>query len=104
MNRLKQKSFAHCAEQEWTVSDMRLINEIAYQERLAKIPMEERTFRKAVEIAEDMPTIDAVPVVRCKDCGNHSESNGNHYCKFWRMYCPDDADFFCKAGKRKDGA
>lgn len=40
---------------------MRLINEIAYQERLAKIPMEERTFRKAVEVAEDMPTIDAVP-------------------------------------------
>lgn len=52
----------------------------------------------------EQPTIDAVSVVRCKDCGNHSESNGNHYCKFWRMYCPDDADFFCKAGKRKDGA
>lgn len=55
-------------EQEWTVNDMRLINEIAYQERLAKIPMEERTFRKAVEVAEDMPTIDAVPVVRCAVC------------------------------------
>lgn len=41
---------------------MRLIDETEYQERLAKIPMEERTFRKAVEVAEDMPTIEAEPV------------------------------------------
>lgn len=41
---------------------MRLIDETEYQERLAKTPMEERTFRKAVEIAEDMPTIEAEPV------------------------------------------
>ena len=50
------------------------------------------------------PTIDAVPVVRCRECKKHSEANGKHYCKFWRMYCPDDSDFFCKAGERKEGA
>ena len=43
---------------------MRLIDEIAYQEKIAKIPIEERTFVKAWETAQDMPTIDAVPVVR----------------------------------------
>ena len=47
--------------------------------------------------------IDAVPVVRCRDCKKHSEANGKHYCKFWRMYCPDDSDFFCKAGEREEG-
>ena len=48
---------------------MRLIDEIAfdeiaYREKIAKIPIEERAFVKACETAQDMPTIDAVPVVR----------------------------------------
>ena len=45
-----------------------------------------------------------VDVVRCRECKKHSEANGKHYCRFWRMYCPDDSDFFCKAGERKEGA
>lgn len=53
---------------------------------------------------DSQPTVDAVEVVRCRDCKKHCEANGKHYCKFWRMYCPDDSDFFCKAGKRKEGA
>ena len=57
----------------------------------------------AKQISE-APTVDAVPVVRCRECKKHSEANGKHYCKFWRMYCPDDSDFFCKAGERKEGA
>ena len=56
------------------------------------------------ELLQDIPTVDAVPVVRCRECKKHSEANGKHYCKFWRMYCPDDSDFFCKAGERKEGA
>lgn len=48
----------------------------------------------------DAPVAD---VVRCHECSKHSDADGKHYCKFWRMYCPDDSDFFCKAGKRKDG-
>ena len=57
-----------------------------------------------IELIEKAPTIDAVAVVRCRECKNHSDADGKHYCKFWRMYCPDDSDFFCKAGKRKEGA
>ena len=53
---------------------------------------------------EAAQTVDAVPVVRCRECKKHSEANGKHYCKFWKMYCPDDSDFFCKARKRKEGA
>ena len=55
-------------------------------------------------VVNDAPTVDAVPVVRCRECKKHSEANGKHYCKFWRMYCPDDSEFFCKAGERKEGA
>lgn len=93
------------------MSDMRLINEIAYQERLAKIPMEERTFRKAVEIAEDMPTIDAVPVVRCKDCKWFAECVGKDsgkpcgYGQCTRPLCMRSligTDDFCSYGERKD--
>jgi len=81
---------------------MRPIDETEYQERLAKIPMEERTFRKAVEVAEDMPTIEVEPVkhgrweehphqygfVRCsvcRDCNIWGEwADG----KKWN-YCPN---------------
>ena len=45
---------------------MRLIDETAYQDNLAKIPMGERSFTKAVEIAQHMPTVDAAEVVRCR--------------------------------------
>lgn len=40
-----------------------------------------------------------VVVTRCCECKNHREDDGQHYCKFWRMYCPDDSDFYCKAAK-----
>ena len=60
--------------------------------------------RKALHCIEQAPTVDAVHVVRCRECKKHSEANGKHYCKFWRMYCPDDSEFFCKAGERKEGA
>ena len=63
---------------------MRLIDEIAYQEKIAKIPIEERTFVKAWETAQDMPTIDAVPVVRGE----------------WKMDTdPDDGDCRCSSCK-----
>lgn len=62
------------------------------------------TREEFVHFLKKQPTVDAVPVVRCRECKKHSEANGKHYCKFWRMYCPDDSDFFCKAGERKEGA
>lgn len=53
-------------------ADGRLIDETAYQEAIAKIPMNERTFVKAWETAQDMPTVDAVEVVRCKNCAEYN--------------------------------
>ena len=56
------------------------------------------------DLIGEIPTVDAVEVVRCRDCKKHCEYKGNHYCKFWRMYYQDGSDFFCKAGERKEGA
>ena len=54
-----------------------------------------------VEFLNDMPTVDAVPVVRCKDCAvPHNKYTG----------CPmlnglvTPPDFYCPFGERKDGA
>lgn len=58
----------------------------------------------------DAPTIDAVPVVRCKDCKYHyweqEPCHGNtvHYCKLPHMRGVEVfKEFFCYYGKRKDG-
>ena len=53
-----------------------------------------------VEFLNDMPTVDAVPVVRCRDCAvPHNKYTG----------CPElnglvtPPDFYCPFGERKDG-
>lgn len=67
--------------------------------------MYEQLFRKRVEMA---PTIDAVPVVRCKDCVScyQSESSSTGYrCKCWGVYdtdCECDPDGFCNKGERRE--
>lgn len=48
-----------------------------------------------------LPTVDAVPVVRCKDCKHHYDC-GVHFCNRLGMDCPNDSDFFCSYGERKD--
>ena len=50
----------------------------------------------AIDIIEDAPTVDAVPVVRCKDCKHRFKDS-------WCEYVDDD-NFYCARGKRKDGA
>lgn len=51
-----------------------------------------------------MPTVDAVPVVRCEDC-QHSNLNG-HCMEVGKKYCTIHKrqfpyDFFCSYGERK---
>lgn len=53
---------------------------------------------------EDAPTIDAEPVVRCKDCKCWTEwANGTGSCsRFALDWIGTDADDFCSMGERKD--
>ena len=50
----------------------------------------------AKKIAE-ASTVDAVEVVRCKDCKHR-------YSDSWCEYVDDDDNFYCARGERKDGA
>ena len=58
-------------------------------------------------IIDEQPTVDAVEVVRCKDCkhGGILEHNGKMFCKE-PMGClgcvPTKPDAFCSCGERKD--
>lgn len=66
-------------------------------------------------VIQRQPTIDAVPVVRCKDCKHRPKGTGaNHDLEFpdyvcpcqnpedyWYSWKPDD-DWFCADGERKE--
>ena len=57
----------------------------------------------AKEVIRDAPTVDAVPVVRCRECKHHHDCE-THFCDALGMDCPDDSEFFCSYGERKEGA
>ena len=73
---------------------------------------------KALEIAyallkkkvADAPTVDAVPVVRCKDCKHKGwvqepcHGKSVDYCKVWDCTLRNLETTFCSYGERKDGA
>lgn len=46
---------------------------------------------------DKFPTIDAVPVVRCKDCKHRFKDS-------WCEYVDDDDNFYCAYGEREEGA
>ena len=48
--------------------------------------------------------IDAVPVVRCKNCIHQThDGNGFPYCLKLEMYLNKELDFFCLYGEREEG-
>lgn len=61
-------------------------------------------------LLDDAPTIDAVEVVRCKDCKHYRPGTGLNAGHGWCNEPPlgtalaVSEDFFCKYGKRKEGA
>ena len=60
----------------------------------------ERDFTE--QCAEEMPTVDAVPVVRCKDCqySRPNKSGIKLHCAWWYRGVYDDD--FCSSGKRRN--
>ena len=57
---------------------------------------------------KNLPTIDAVPVVRCKDCRHCTllADSAGFYCSAWHtdFYAPhyDAATYYCADGIRRD--
>lgn len=67
--------------------------------------------RQAYCRAKAMQTVDAVPIVRCKDCKWFADNNDGDWVGCWLFQTiqiiPEDApkpDDFCSYGERKDGA
>ena len=61
-----------------------------------------------MEYIEQMPTIDAVPVVRCRECKWFADNNGGEWfgCQMFNAIraVPEDApgkDDFCSYGERR---
>lgn len=55
---------------------------------------------------KNAPTVDAVPVVRCKDCKHWQDNNGGYpheECRWGHGETPDANDF-CSYGEWKEGA
>lgn len=57
-------------------------------------------FNAIAKVINETPTVDAVPVIRCKDCKHWSKPHG------WNGFCehgiPAEADDFCGWAERKD--
>lgn len=57
-----------------------------------------RAFIMTTEMIQDAPTVDAVPVVRCKDC-KHRSKYDRHWCAYWMVGVSSVG--FCNHGERK---
>lgn len=84
---------------------MRLIDADALMERLSKKLRDgDVLYNIPPSAIDNAPTIDAVPVVQCKDCANSAEYPWRPEDRFWcpvnnRPVCVDD---FCSDGVKKE--
>lgn len=60
---------------------------------------------KIQRLIADTPTVDAVPVVRCKDCENSYYAVDDLICSYGPCVdCPVSPDFWCANGRRREDA
>lgn len=52
------------------------------------------------DMLRDCPPVDAVPVVRCKEC-RYFNAEGRRLCSLIDGLCGADSDDFCSYGERK---
>lgn len=81
---------------------MRLIDVDAFLEKMKRTS---RYFDVKFDI-EEMPTIDAVTVVRCKDCIRRYDTDECPMCYLseGKYYEYTNGNGFCDRGERKEGA
>ena len=79
---------------------------ISYMDECSKESRFRVYYGYAKSFIDDAPTIDAVPVVRCKDCKHYDMgvclkiySDGNTHPEAWQSRKSED---FCSYGERKD--
>lgn len=66
---------------------------------------DEAGFIHAEFLADDIPAVDAVPVVRCRECMYSWEDLSGLCCSYGPCVdCPVSPDFWCAYGKRKESS
>lgn len=68
--------------------------------------MSKKQFNLVMKLINDAPIIDAVPIVRCKDCVHRDPEDKKCDCGLLaRQGCPFPVgdNYFCGYGERKDG-
>ena len=87
-------------------NEKRLIDAYAFLEKMKRTS---RYFDVVFDV-EEMPTVDAVEVVRCRECKHHyweqepCHGKSVHYCKLPHMRGVEVfKEFFCYYGERKEG-
>ena len=93
---------------EKTSNEKRLIDANALMSYMDECSKESRFrvyYGYAKSFIDDAPTVDAVEVVRCRECDHKThDGSGRPYCWQLKMYLNKELDFFCKYGKRKGDA
>lgn len=59
-------------------------------------------WNQAIKLLQNAPTIDAVEIVRCKDCRHMTLENGIRWCNVWDRPNGYGDDGFCNYGERRD--
>ena len=77
---------------------MKLINAYSAKEAI-EYTLAGDSASMAERVIDSQPTVDAVPVVRCRECTEFDETE--HECSHWYGFREND---FCSYGKRKEGA
>ena len=89
-------------------SEKRLIDAnalISYMDECSKESRFRVYYGYAKSFIDDAPTVDAVPVVRCKDCKHFKRNLENDtYCSSVNGLTDPQEDDFCSYGERKEGA
>ena len=85
--------------------DVRLIDANAFAREIVKLDDLRRLSTKTIgEALDRTPTIDAVPVVRCSECGRHKwwpTPQNTVFCTVWREWVKCDG--FCHEGVQMEG-
>lgn len=56
---------------------------------------------QAMWIITHASTLTLPEIVYCQDCVHHEDGYA-HWCNKWEHICPDDSEFFCKYGRKKN--
>jgi len=76
---------------------MRLIDADKLLDILDVMIVGHKTASDVFDVVEDMPTVDAVPVVRCKYCKWHEDD----FCTNFNVF-GFEGDDYCSLGERRD--